>query len=88
MIKLSDLVFDFIVNKEISKVFMLPGGGAMHLVDSLGNNKYLDYIPMHHEQAVGIAAEYFGRVDENIGVALVTTGPGATNIITPLLVLD
>ncbi len=85
MIKLSDLVFEFIANKNISQVFMLPGGGAMHLVDSLGRNKNLRYIPMHHEQAVGIAAEYYGRIEEKPGVALVTTGPGATNIITPFV---
>jgi len=83
--KLSDLVFEFIANNNISQVFMLPGGGAMHLVDSLGKNKRIQHIPMHHEQAVGIAAEYWGRIEEKPGVALVTTGPGATNIITPFV---
>lgn len=85
MIKLSDLVFEFIAKNNISQVFMLPGGGAMHLVDSLGRNKRIKYIPMHHEQAVGIAAEYWGRIEGKPGVALVTTGPGATNIITPFV---
>ena len=85
MIKLSDLVFEFIAQKNISKVFILPGGGAMHLVDSLGKNENLNHISMHHEQAVGIAAEYYGRIEEEPGVSLVTTGPGATNIITPFV---
>ena len=85
MIKLSDLVFEFISQKKISKVFILPGGGAMHLVDSLGKNKNLTHVSMHHEQAVGIAAEYHGRIEEEPGVSLVTTGPGATNIITPFV---
>jgi acetolactate synthase-1/2/3 large subunit len=56
----------------------------MHLVDALGQNKELEPIPCHHEQAAGIAAEAYSRVTENIGVALVTTGPGATNVITPV----
>ncbi len=80
--KLSDYVFQFIAGQGVKHVFMFPGGGAMHLVDALGRNKKLTYICNHHEQACAIAAEAYARVTNNLGVALVTTGPGGTNTIT------
>ena len=79
--KLSDYVFQFIKDKGIEHVFMLPGGGAMHLVDSLGNSG-IDYVCCLHEQAAAIAAEAYGQHTNNIGVVLTTSGPGATNAIT------
>jgi hypothetical protein len=82
MIKLSDYVFDFIAKKRIKHIFMLPGGGCMHLVDSLGRNKDLEYICCLHEQAVAIAAEAYGQHTNNTGIGLVTSGPGSTNTIT------
>lgn len=81
MIKLSDYIFKFIEDKGVKHVFMLPGGGAMHLVDSLGTSN-IEYICCGHEQAVAIAAESYGQHTNNIGVSLVTSGPGATNAIT------
>src|ERR1035437_213899 len=81
-IKLSDYVFQFIAEQGIRHVFMLPGGGAMHLVDSLGLCKNLECVCNLHEQASAIAAEAYARVTNNLGVALVTTGPGGTNAIT------
>lgn len=81
MVKLSDYVFQFIESKGVKHVFMLPGGGAMHLVDSLGNSN-LEYICCQHEQAASIAAEAYGQHTNNIGVCLTTSGPGATNAIT------
>jgi len=84
MIKLSDYVFRFVAGLGIKHVFLLPGGGCMHLVDSLGRCADLEYICCLHEQAAGIAAEAYSQYTNNIGVALVTTGPGGTNIITPV----
>lgn len=80
--KLSDYVFQFIASHGVKHVFMFPGGGAMHLVDSLGRCKEIEYVCNHHEQACAVAAEAYARVTNNIGVALVTTGPGGTNAIT------
>lgn len=80
--KLSDFVFQFIAAQGVKHVFMFPGGGAMHLVDSLGRCKGIEYICNLHEQACAIAAEAYARVNNNLGVALVTTGPGGTNAIT------
>jgi acetolactate synthase I/II/III large subunit len=82
MIKLSDYVFQFVENQGVKHVFMLPGGGAMHLVDSIGKNPNIEYICNLHEQAAAIAAESYGRYTNNLGVALVTSGPGGTNAIT------
>lgn len=81
MIKLSDYVFKFIESKGVKHVFMLPGGGAMHLVDSLGKSN-LEFIACQHEQAAAIAAEAYGQHTNDIGVCMTTSGPGATNAIT------
>lgn len=63
-------------------MFMIPGGGAMHLNDSLGNSKKIQYVCCLHEQACAIAAEAYARVTNNIGLLMVTTGPGGTNALT------
>jgi acetolactate synthase I/II/III large subunit len=81
-IKLSDYLFRFIADQGVKHVFMVPGGGAMHLNDSLGKCLDIKYICNLHEQACAIAAEAYARVTNNLGVALVTTGPGGTNAIT------
>lgn len=80
--KLSDYVWSYIANLGVHHVFMFPGGGAMHLVDSLGKNDKIEYVTLLHEQACTMAAETYARIDYNLGVALVTTGPGGTNAVT------
>lgn len=80
--KLSDYVFQRIAELGVKHVFMLPGGGAMHLVDSLGRNPHLEFVCNLHEQAAAIAAEAYARVTNNLGVVLVTSGPGGTNAVT------
>lgn len=81
-VKLSDYVFQFIAGQGVKHVFMLPGGGAMHLNDSLGTRPDIEYVCTLHEQAAAIAADAYARVTNNLGVALVTTGPGGTNAVT------
>jgi acetolactate synthase-1/2/3 large subunit len=81
-IKLSDYVIKFLAGKKVKYVFMLPGGGAMHLDDSLGRNHDLKYICFLHEQALAIAAEAYGQHTNTPGVGIVTSGPGGTNTIT------
>jgi len=83
--KLSDYVMHFIAGIGVKHVFVFTGGGAMHLNDSLGYCKGLEYVCNLHEQASAIAAEAYARVTNNLGVALVTTGPGGTNAITGVL---
>lgn len=82
MVKLSDYVMNFLSKKGVTRVFMLPGGGAMHLDDSLGRCKKLEYTCFMHEQALAIAAEAYGQHVNFPGVGLVTSGPGSTNTIT------
>lgn len=78
----ADFIADFIADLGVKHVFLLPGGGAMHLVDAAGKSPRLQVVACLHEQAAAISAEAYARINENIGVAMVTTGPGATNAIT------
>ncbi len=82
MIKLSDYVIQFIEGLGVDHLFLLPGGGCMHLLDSVGKSKKINYVCNLHEQASAIAADAYSQYTNNIGVALVTTGPGGTNAIT------
>src|ERR1700678_1978420 len=79
--KLSDYVVEFIALQGVRHVFMLPGGGAMHLNDSLGKHPTLKFVCNLHEQGSAIAAEAYGQYS-GLGVIMVTTGPGCTNAIT------
>lgn len=80
--RVADYIADFIATLGVGHVFLLPGGGAMHLNDAVGKHPRLEVVACHHEQAAAIAAEAYGRIQQNIGVAMVTTGPGATNAVT------
>ena len=82
MIKLSDYVIKRLEETGAAHMFMLPGGGAMHLNDSLGKSRKIQYVTCLHEQACSIAAEAYARVTNNIGLMMVTTGPGGTNALT------
>ncbi len=72
----------FVARQGVKHVFLLTGGGAMHLNDALARCNDLTFICNHHEQASAIAAENYSKATNNLGVALVTTGPGGTNAIT------
>ncbi|HUB33112.1 MAG TPA: thiamine pyrophosphate-binding protein [Bryobacteraceae bacterium] len=82
MIKLSDYVIEFLANAGLKHIFLLPGGGAMHLVDSVGKCDRIEYVCNLHEQACAIAADAYGQYTNRFGAALVTTGPGGTNTLT------
>ncbi|MGC8811172.1 MAG: thiamine pyrophosphate-binding protein [bacterium] len=81
MIRVSDYLAKRLVDYGVKHVFMLPGGGAMYLNDSLGHEKGLCVISNHHEQACAMAAEGYSRVSGKIGVVNVTTGPGGINAL-------
>ena len=80
--KVSDYIARKLVETGISDVFMVTGGGAMHLDDGLGHEPGLHCIFNHHEQACAIAAECYARIHNKIAAVCVTTGPGGTNAIT------
>ncbi len=80
--KLSDYVFQFVADKGVKHVFLVTGGGAMHLNASLAQEKRITPICNSHEQATAMCAESYAKAVNGLGVALVTTGPGGTNTIT------
>ena len=82
MAKLSDYVIRFIADQGVKHVFLVTGGGAMHLNESLGRCRDIEPVCNSHEQASAIGAENYGKATNNLGVALVTTGPGGTNAVT------
>src|SRR4051794_2573310 len=82
MPKLSDYVFDFVAKQGVKHVFLVTGGGAMHLNESLARTPGIEPVCNSHEQASAIAAENYGKATNRLGVCLVTTGPGGTNAVT------
>ncbi len=84
-IKVSEYIADFFVLKGVTDVFMLTGGGAMHLNDALGHKQGLNVTYNHHEQACAIAAEGYARLSGKVAPVCVTSGPGGTNAITGVI---
>jgi acetolactate synthase-1/2/3 large subunit len=79
MIKLSQYVISQLADWGVRDLFMITGGGAMHLNDSVGREPRIRYICSHHEQAAAMAAECYARVTGTTAVLNVTTGPGGIN---------
>ena len=82
--KLSDYVISFLEDKKVKDVFLLSGGGIMHLLDSLAKNDNINKYYNLHEQASGFAADGYAQYSNKLGVVFATTGPGATNVVTSL----
>ncbi|MGD9559224.1 MAG: thiamine pyrophosphate-binding protein [Oscillospiraceae bacterium] len=83
--KVADYIADALYEKGIRHVFSVVGGGAMHLNNAFGCHPKLKCIYNHHEQASAIAAESYARINGDVAVACVTTGPGGTNAVTGVL---
>ena len=81
-IKLSDFVASFIARKGIKTVFAISGGASLHLIHSVNDHSDLNLVCTHHEQGAAMAADAYSRVTGKFGVAISTSGPGATNLIT------
>src|SRR5215212_2334126 len=82
MMRLADYVATTLADHGIRDVFMVTGGGAMHLNDAIGRCDRLHYVCCHHEQACSIAAQGYYRLTNRLAAVNVTTGPGGTNAIT------
>jgi acetolactate synthase I/II/III large subunit len=80
--KLSDYVIDSLADQGVTHIFEVCGGAISHLLDSLYGRSDITTVSMHHEMAAAIAAEGYARAGGNLGVAMATSGPGATNLIT------
>jgi acetolactate synthase-1/2/3 large subunit len=79
---ISNGIFSFLADMGVDRVFLVPGGGNMFLVDAVGCEPRIEFVSTHHEQAAVIAAEYYSRKTGKLGVAVVTTGPGSSNAVT------
>ena len=77
--KLSNYIAEKLLASGITDVFMITGGGAMHLDDALGHQEGLHCLYNHHEQACAMAAEAYARIHNKIAAVCVTTGPGGIN---------
>jgi len=80
--KASDYIAQFLVENGIRDLFLISGGGMMHMLDSVSQESRLNLVFNLNEQASGICAESYGQFTGHLGACMVTTGPGATNAIT------
>ena len=83
--RVADYIWKFLADKGIRHVFLVTGGGAMHLNDALGRETRIQYVCNLHEQACAMAAEGYARQSGMPGVINVTTGPGGTNALTGVM---
>lgn len=81
MIKTSDYLVQKLETLGVDTVFMVSGGGAMHLDDSFGRSQKIRLICNHNEQASSMCAEGYARANQKLAVACVTTGPGGLNCL-------
>ncbi|MES2998405.1 MAG: thiamine pyrophosphate-binding protein [Pseudomonadota bacterium] len=80
--KVSEIIADFLVKKEIRHVFGIIGAGNAQLFDSITSKGFTTIICVHHEQAACMAAQAYYRICGTLSLAIVTTGAGSTNVIT------
>ena len=80
--KVTNYIANFIKEKGIECVFELQGGMITRIIDEIARVGDIQIVSMHHEQAASFAADAYARVTNKPGVALATSGPGATNLIT------
>jgi acetolactate synthase I/II/III large subunit len=81
LVRVADYIAQRCVEAGAKHVFLVTGGGAMHLNDAFGRNKKLEPVCFHHEQAAAIAAESYYRLSNRLAVLNVTTGPGGINAL-------
>jgi acetolactate synthase-1/2/3 large subunit len=82
MVKLSDYVADFLARQGLRHAFIISGGASIHILHSLAAHPDIEAICPHHEQAGAMAADAYARVTGQLGCAIGTSGPGATNLVT------
>ena len=80
--KLSNYVAQFLAERGITHAFGMSGGAAVHMFDSIDRRSDIKIISMTHEQCAAMAADGYARASGKMGVAICTSGPGATNLLT------
>ena len=78
------ILFKALEDQNVDHIFGYPGGAVLPIYDELKNHKTIKHILVRHEQGAGHAAEGYARSSGKPGVVLVTSGPGATNVVTAL----
>ncbi|KAL7413796.1 thiamine diphosphate-binding protein [Mrakia frigida] len=79
-----EIFHEMMLRHDVKNVFGYPGGAILPVFDAIYNSKHFDFVLPRHEQGAGHMAEGYARVSGKPGVCLVTSGPGATNVITPM----
>lgn len=82
--KVSDCIIEILAKHNVEKVFGYIGGNNAHLMDSIDKHRDMEMVNTVHEQGAGFAAEGYARATESLGAATATSGPGATNLVTPI----
>src|SRR5437763_1160729 len=82
--KVAEYVLERVAQAGARHVFLVPGGMAMHLDDALAGRSDLSFVANLHEHASAVGAAAYAKMTRNLGVALVTCGPGSTNCIPGL----
>ncbi len=80
--KVTDYIANFLVERGVTHAFGMSGGAAVHMFDSIDRHSGIQIISMTHEQCAAIAADGYARASGRLGVAISTSGPGATNLLT------
>lgn len=79
-----EIFHEMMLRKGVKHIFGYPGGAILPVFDAIYNSKHFDFVLPKHEQGAGHMAEGYARASGKPGVVLVTSGPGATNVITPM----
>ncbi|HBK42808.1 MULTISPECIES: thiamine pyrophosphate-binding protein [unclassified Polynucleobacter] len=82
MITIADYVALFLAQNNIKHVFGMTGGASLHLIHAIRKRADIEMVFTHHEQSAAMCADAYSRVSKNLGAAIATSGPGATNLIT------
>lgn len=80
----SDYLLARLIDEQIDTIFGVTGGGIMYLIDAITRCSEIRFIPTHHEEFAGLAADGYARASHRFGVVLGTTGPGLTHLFSPV----
>ena len=81
--KVANKIAEFLRDQGLKHVFVVSGGASLHLIHGIADTEGIDYVCTQHEQSAGFAADCYARV-RGLGCAIATSGPGATNFVTPI----
>ncbi|RMJ24133.1 Acetolactate synthase [Aspergillus sp. HF37] len=79
-----EIFHEMMLRRGVKHVFGYPGGAILPVFDAIYQSRYFDFILPKHEQGAGHMAQGYARASGKPGVVLVTSGPGATNVVTPM----